>query len=82
MVGRFFSIISRNIDMDYLIRAGIVGAIHYFGGTLDNYNKRREVGFKIIESLGGAFDESNRKVMANFKGEDFQEDRKVIEFIK
>ena len=82
MVKRFFGKFIEEVDMDYLIRAGFINAIQYFGVTLNNYNKRRDVGFKIIESLGGAFNETGRKVISDLKGEEFKEDKKAIEFIK
>lgn len=82
MIGKIFNKVNKKVDMDYLIRMGIIGIIEYCGVTLNNYGKRRDVGFGILDSLGGAFDETGRRAMADFRGENFQEDRKVIEFMK
>ena len=73
--------ILENVNMDYLIIRGIGYCIEYCGLVKNNYIKRRDVGYKILDSINGSINETNRKVICDFKSEEFKEDRKGIEFI-
>ena len=66
---------------DVMIR-GIAGWVEYGQTVKDNCKKRKDVGFGSFDALKGAINETNRKFLAEFKGEEFKEDKKAIEFLK
>lgn len=74
-----------NIFCEKILPVIIVNGVTGWGETLitefDNINKRREVGFGVLESIKGGTDETIRKLVADFKGEEFTPDRKAIEFL-
>lgn len=81
MFEKVFNFIGENINFDYILYKGLEGWGEYFVTVGEFYSKRRDVGFGVIDSFTGGINETNRKFLANFNGEEFKEDRKCIEWI-
>ena len=81
IVNDFLNKITEKVNMDHLIIGLLTYGIECCGTMITNYTKRRDVGFGLIDSVVGSFDETKRKAVSDFIGEEFKEDRKAIEFI-